>query len=616
MYEAEANAKVESSQQLPVEAVSSFGRLRESIIARTVLPWGEHCTECVWPSCYSTCDLYSPRADGRCRRFVEGMVRIDCPGALNKYLLKIRFKRWAKLWAPGNVHLRSIEDADKLERRDYRLGTLLRQLPVPGYLRKAIISKRYAMKKRMALRNGRTGNWPTCFLLECFNPLDTEIGLSITIRSFDPDHKIPFQSLINLKPGFQTVRIPFEEISKILNLDSAFHIELIPNDIGREITLYFGLMEFVQEARTSSPMTATAAPANPKKIKCVVWDLDNTLWDGILVEDGLANIRLKSDVVDIIKELDRRGILHSIASKNNYDEAMRALKHFHIDEFFLCPQISWGPKGAALHAVAAQLNIGEDTLLFVDDSEFELQQVAASCPDVRVLDARRSASILDMDECQVPITAESMERRKMYQAEGIRQHIAHEFKDDYLAFLKHCDIQLHIRSLSEENLERVHELTQRTNQMNFSGNRYTRELLKHILETPDLDTYVLSCEDRFGSYGIIGFGIVDKREPRLTDLMFSCRVQSKRVEHAFLGFLLKKYIHGTGRDFAADYRKTPKNLPSGKVFSEIGMLEVGVVDGVTKLLFPHDGAIPDGEIIRIIAQENIPAQTAEYEYKS
>src|SRR5579864_6998837 len=131
MYETEANTRIESSTQLTPEVLSAFGRLKSQISTRTVLPWSEHCTECIWPTCYSSCDLYSPREDGRCRRFIGGMVRIDCAGAVNSYLLKLRFKRWAKLWSPGNIHLISLDEADRIEDRDRRIGSLLNQLPVP-----------------------------------------------------------------------------------------------------------------------------------------------------------------------------------------------------------------------------------------------------------------------------------------------------------------------------------------------------------------------------------------------------------------------------------------------------------------------------------------------------
>jgi FkbH-like protein len=531
---------------------------------------------------------------------MDGMVRIDCPSALNGYLMKLRFKRWAKVWTPGNIRLHSIENARRIEERDYRVGTFLYQLPVPGAIKKTVTSKRYSFKKRMACRTSRKDEAPTSFLFECFNPQDRTVPLSLTIRAFDKERKIPFQRLIHLNPGFQTVRIPAEEIARVVDLHFPFHIELVPNDIGEDITLYFGLLEFVQEVQVS----AKPKEEGKKKVKCVVWDLDHTLWDGVLVEDGPGKLRLKRDIANVIQTLDRRGILQSIASKNNHDEAMEVLRQFRLDEFFLSPQISWAPKGEAVRTIARQLNIGIDSLLFVDDSEFELQQVKASCPEVLVLDAKHYASLPEMEECQVPVTAESAERRKMYQVEHARQNVAETFKDDYIAFLRHSNIQLKIMALSDEHLERVHELTQRTNQMNFSGNRYERESLKNILRSSSLDAHVLACEDRFGSYGVVGLGIVDNREPRLVDLMFSCRIQSKRVEHAFLGFLICKYTALTGKEFHANYRKTPRNAPSGQVFADLGMQEEGVVDGVTSFVFPRHLKVADDGIINIVVMEN------------
>jgi predicted enzyme involved in methoxymalonyl-ACP biosynthesis len=137
--------------------------------------------------------------------------------------------------------------------------------------------------------------------------------------------------------------------------------------------------------------------------------------------------------------------------------------------------------------------------------------------------------------------------------------------------------------------------------MNFSGNRYDRDLLKTILATPSLDTYVLSCEDRFGSYGVVGFSIVDSREPRMTDLMFSCRIQSKRVEHAFLSYVIRQYIAETGKDFYANYRKTSRNAPSGRVFGEIGMKEIGQQGEVSSLVFRRHQEIPDDGIVNVVA---------------
>src|SRR5580704_8252646 len=170
MYETEANNKKESAEQIPAEIVAQFGQLKETVLERTVLPWSEHCTECVWPTCYATCDLYSPRKDGRCRRFSDGIVRIDCAEAVNSYVLKIGFKRWGKLWTPGNVRLRSMRDAQRIERQDYWIGKTLFQLPMPMPVATMAMQKRYSFKKRRTYKQYTGDTSPTAFVLECYNP--------------------------------------------------------------------------------------------------------------------------------------------------------------------------------------------------------------------------------------------------------------------------------------------------------------------------------------------------------------------------------------------------------------------------------------------------------------
>lgn len=595
MYETEANHKRETIHEIPPNVMRELAELKDTVLARTVLPWSEHCTECVWPTCYSTCDLYSPREDGRCRRFVDGMVRVECPSAINSYLVKIQFKQWGKLWTPANVQLCSTAKAEQIERRDYRIGTVLYQLPAPSGIKAKITGRRYSFKKKRASRPATGEDLPTSFLFECYNPSTFSVRLSLTLRSVDEEVRIPFQKLIEINPGFNRLRVPMNEIVKVLDVRQPFNIELIPNDAERSITLYFGLMDFVREKQK--------ATEEKSKVKCVVWDLDNTLWKGILVEDGPQKLALKPEVTEVVRILDERGILNSVASKNNYDDGMGVLKQFQIDEYFVCPQISWRPKSESIRAVARQLNIGMDSLLFVDDSQFELEEVKSACPEVRVLNALDFRALPEMRACQVEVTAESRDRRKMYRTETARQEIAEGFANDYIAFLRHCQIRLSIQPMNAENLARVHELTQRTNQMNFSGNRYDRKVLESILATPHLNTYVLSCEDRFGSYGIVGFSIVDVREPRMTDLMFSCRIQSKRIEHAFLGHIIRKCITESDKDFFADYRKTPRNAPSGKVFADLGMEQVEVSDGVISLVFRRNKEIPDDGVIQIVAEE-------------
>ena len=611
MYETEANHKTESCDQIPPEVLRQFDGAG-AIVERTVLPWSEHCTECVWPTCYSTCELYSPREDGRCRRFADGMVRIDYPGALSGYLLKIRFKRWAKLWTPGTIQLYTMVEALKREQRDRWIGTKLYELVAPETLKRFATGKRYSFKKRVAYQSKPApAKPPTSFMLECYNPHSKVVRLTLTMRSVDAKIRVPFQQLIELSPGFDRVRVPFWHIAQFIDFGTAFNVELTPNEDENETVLYFGAIEFVRELSVPAAGKSDQPQKGEKKnVKCIVWDLDNTLWDGILVEDGLEKLKLKPEMTKILEALDQRGILHSVASKNNRDEAMAALKRFVIDQYFLCPQISWSPKSAAIQQIAKQLNIGIDSLMFVDDSEFELQEVLAVHPEVRTLNATNYIEIPGMETCQVPVTAESRERRRMYQVDSQRQDVAESFGQDYMAFLRHCEIRLNLHPLMPENIERVHELTQRTNQMNFSGNRYERKVLREILSCPYLDTYVLDVEDRFGSYGIVGFSVVDRRIPVMTDLMFSCRVQAKRVEHAFLGYILRKYISETNKDFYAHYRKTSRNAPSGRVFADTGMIEVEVTDGVSRLVFPRDQKAPDDGVVRITAYSLVPAENS------
>jgi len=598
MYESEVNSKVESIDQIPPAVVADFAHGKKMVVARTLLPWGEHCTECVWPTCYTTCDLYSPREDSKCRRFIDGMVRLDVPGTDGAYILKVRFKRWGKLWTSGNVHLVPSEIARKRDLWDRRIGTTLYQLPLPRQLKERVIWQRYNHKHEQTKSQKPSLDAPDFFLLECYNPQMDLITLSITLRSFTEGHSIPFQQLLLLNPGFSRIKIPFEEIAKVVDLRYPFHVDLIPNDVMDGTTLYFGLMDFVKLTKQ----------LNTSACKCVVWDLDGTLWDGVLVEDGLDRLSLKPRIVEIVKELDRRGILQSIASKNNLGEALGALTKFGLREYFLYPQISWDqPKSKAIANIAGKLNIGIDAILFVDDSDFELAEVCAAWPQVKLLQSAEYGSLLALKECQPPATPEGSRRRAMYQEEAVRQATAESFGSDYFKFLRDCQLQAHVSPLSPESLDRVHELTQRTNQMNFSGNRYDRKVLADILTSDHLDSYLVDCRDRFGSYGIVGFAVVDNREPRIVDLMFSCRIQSKRVEHGFLAFLLKKYIAEAGMDVWANYRKTPRNAAAGRVFDDLGFEKAGEFNGISSLLFRKDHEVQDDRIVDFLVGEGEPA---------
>jgi HAD superfamily phosphatase (TIGR01681 family) len=176
-------------------------------------------------------------------------------------------------------------------------------------------------------------------LLECYNPNEGNVSMTLTIRS--KSSPISFQALIPMQPGFNRLRIGMTDIARSIDASAKFGVELAPNEIADGCTLFFGAMDFVVDAAyapmekgvpADSPSNQTAST---RFCKCVVWDMDNTLWDGILVEDGSEGIRLKSGIVEILKTLDERGILISAVSKNNQEDAMAALRRFDIVDYFL-----------------------------------------------------------------------------------------------------------------------------------------------------------------------------------------------------------------------------------------------------------------------------------------
>ncbi len=593
MYESEVNQLTEPLDAIPREIQARFGELRGQIVARTLLPWGEHCTECNWPTCYTTCQLYTPRTDGACRLFVRGMVRIDHPLGSSPYLLKLEFKPWAKLWTIGNLRLNSVAAAQRRERNNIALGAVARNLPMPAAAKARVLRKVAHWRRVEAETAPPPSVPPDAFLIECYNPNDRALSLTLTMGPREPGAEKKFHELITLAPGFNRHSIPLSSIQQDVALQTPFEVELVPNGFDGT-TLVFGFLDFVKlEEPARRPVPA------PAKWKCIVWDLDHTLWDGILIEDGAQGVRVRDSVVRVIQETDRRGILHSVASKNHAEDAGSVLRAAGLDEFFLHPQISWGPKSEGVARIARELNIGLDSILFVDDQPFERAEVLAALPQVQVLDAAHAGRILTAPETAVPVTEESRQRRHLYRKAEQREAARESYQGDYRNFLKDCKIRLQVDSLNGGNLERVYELAQRTNQMNFSGNRYPMEALQGLIGHPDFLTCVLSCDDRFGSYGIIGFALVDVREPRLMDLMFSCRVQSKRVEHAFLRFLLLRFVRAEGRDFFANYRATPKNAASGRVFSEMGFQPVAETEGVTSLKFSRAHILPEEDIVTI-----------------
>ena len=591
MYETEIYNKT-VRESLPDEILNQFISTLDSIKLRSILHWTEHCTECSMPACFKTCDFYSPRIDGKCQRFVNGIEKVNLDSGLSINLLKIYFKMWGVLASQGNNELFDMDKAKSIERNDFTISSLI-HLPWPPFFKKKLAQKRYSVKKKHIIKMQNTSSLiPDAFVSEIFNPTDKTIYLNLTIRNEDEKYKkIPFQYRMKLNPGYNKEIIPFNEIDKRIKTKISYRINLIPENITEDIPLYFGLTEFVQFKNSVS------SGKKSQKIKCIVWDLDNTIWDGILIEMGYDKLKLKPNIKEILTQLENKGVLHSVASKNSFELAMEALQFFGIDHFFLFPQISWIPKSLAIKEIANDIDIGLETILFIDDSVFEREEVQTALPQVTVMDALEYNDLLKMEVFQLLVTAESLNRKQMYLVEAKRKENLEQYDGEYLDFLRSCNIELELLPLIPAHYDRVYELTQRTNQMNFSGNRYKKEDIELIGNNDNLDIYVLKCSDKFGEYGIIGLAIINKAENRLIDLMFSCRIQSKRVEHAFITFCLQKYLNDS--DFYVTYRQTEKNKFSAQVFQDFGF-ELEKQEGALKYLkFPRGKAFLDDKIINL-----------------
>lgn len=306
---------------------------------------------------------------------------------------------------------------------------------------------------------------------------------------------------------------------------------------------------------TTSDDSLTAMLEKPRRgrVKCVVWDLDETVWDGVLLEGD--EVRPRPEVVRILKAFDERGILHSIASRNDFGMAMERLERFGLAAYFLHPQINWNSKASSVTAVSRLLNIGLDAIAFVDDQPFELQEVAFTVPDVLCVNASDIVTAANEWQEFLPrfITEESRQRREMYRSETWRDRAEEEFVGTSEEFLATLDMVFTIAPAEREDLRRAEELTVRTNQLNSTGRTYSYEELDELRQSPDHLLLVATLEDRFGSYGKIGLALVDTRGPiwTLRLLLMSCRVMSRGVGTVLLNHVMSLARSSGGRLQAA-----------------------------------------------------------------
>lgn len=334
----------------------------------------------------------------------------------------------------------------------------------------------------------------------------------------------------------------------------------------------------------SEQATAGEGAADSRKtVKCVVWDLDNTLWEGVLLEDG--EVTLRRSVVEVLRALDDRGILHSIASRNDPELAMERLQRFGIAEYFLHPQIHWGSKSGSVAAIATALNIGLDTIAFVDDQPFEREEVAFSHPMVRCFDALELDQLAERPEMQPRfITDDSRKRRAMYMADAVRKQIEDSHQGSPNEFLASLQMKFVIGPALDEDLARAEELTVRTNQLNATGYTYSYEELREFQRSPDHDLLIASLEDKYGTYGKIGLALLERGEQAWTIklLLMSCRVMSRGVGSVLLNAIIRR-AKAAGVRLFAEFVETSRNRTMNVTYRFAGFRPLEQRGGVTLL---------------------------------
>jgi FkbH-like protein len=336
--------------------------------------------------------------------------------------------------------------------------------------------------------------------------------------------------------------------------------------------------------------------------KCVVVDLDNTLWGGVVGEDGPQGIRLGptapgSEYVEFqrfLATLPQRGILLAIASKNNPDDALEVIRGHEAmvlrESAFSALRINWRPKPENLASIAEELNIGLDSLVYVDDNPDEREQMRQLLPQVLTVDLPRDPaqyrSVLErLPALQVmAVTEEDRMRAGQYAAKRERDQIRVQAAsvDDYLRSL---GIKVGIGPVSEPDVSRVAQLFQRTNQFNVTSRRHDAGAVRRMLGDPGWRTWTLKAGDRFGDHGLVATALArtDGGEWTLDSFLMSCRVIGYGIETALLADIMAAASAAGATRLVGEFIPTRKNVPASDLFRLHGFVLSRTGDDGTQL---------------------------------
>ncbi len=277
-----------------------------------------------------------------------------------------------------------------------------------------------------------------------------------------------------------------------------------------------------------TPADDTALLDLEEPVKLVVWDLDDTLWEGTLSEGPVV---LDPTHADVVRTLNRRGIVNAICSKNELGPARDRLREAELWDEFVFARIDWTPKGARVAQIVEDAQLRPGNVLFVDDSVLNRQEVRHAVPGIRTAAPEAIASLLDHAACT---GKDDRDLTRLRQYRLLEQKLADRqaAPDSNEDFLRSCDIRVTLVEGEEaaEEAERLLELVARTNQLNFTKRRPSPEDFAELLSDPGHRVGYVRVRDRYGDYGICGFYAQRVADGTLVDFLFSCRILNMGVE--------------------------------------------------------------------------------------
>lgn len=312
--------------------------------------------------------------------------------------------------------------------------------------------------------------------------------------------------------------------------------------------------------------------------KCLVLDCDNTLWGGIIGEDGFDGIAIGRDwpgrefieFQKAILELYEQGVILALNSKNNPADVMQVLnEHPQMllrEKHFASIMVNWDPKPQNMQKIAEQINIGLDSMVFIDDNPAERQFIRQTLPQVETLEMPADPSLFarTLREtglfARAYLTEEDKKRGQIYAAQRQRDQFQKSCAtlDD---FLKSLEMVVSIRPAGKDDVKRTAQLTQRTNQFNLTTRRYTEADIAGKTQDPNWRIYVLGLKDKFGDNGTVGLAMIKTgpKEWYVDTFLMSCRVIGRQVEDALVDMVLRDALEAGCVSISAEYIPSAKN---------------------------------------------------------